>query len=72
MDGFLWSVDIVNYDVDLIVFRLDFQTVSKIVENNTRITGLIKSHCADFFLSSLFLFFSLSFSSFGSYQLNHG
>ena len=70
MDTFPWSVNIVCYDVDLIIFRLDFQIMYKIAENNNRITGLMKSHCADFFLLSLFLFFPLSFSSFGSYQLS--
>ena len=70
MDAFLWSVNIACYDADLIIFRLNFQIMSKIVENNNRITGLMKSHCADFLLLSSFLFFPLSFSSFGSYQLN--
>ena len=32
MDAFLRLVDIVCYDVDLTVFRLDFQIMSKIKE----------------------------------------
>ena len=32
MDAFLWSVDFAWYDVDFIVFRLDFQIMSKIVQ----------------------------------------
>ena len=33
MDAFLRSVQIVCYDVDLTVFRLDFQIMSKVVQN---------------------------------------
>ena len=57
MDAFLWSVDFVCYDVDLIAFRLDFQVITN--EKNCRevITDLMKSHCADFFcLSSVTIF----------------
>ena len=52
-------------DVDLIVFRLDFQIMimSKIKECNNRITDLMKSYCADFLLSLVFflLFFFLTY-----------
>ena len=33
MNAFLRSVEIVCYGVDLIVFRLDFQVMNKIVQN---------------------------------------
>ena len=48
------SVDIVWYDVDLIVFKFYFR--------NNRITGADFAHCADFFLSFYcYYFFFLTY-----------
>ena len=51
VDAFLRSVDIVCCDVGLIVFRLDFQIMTNELNCGEVITNLMKSHCADFFLS---------------------